>query len=259
MLADAGRLVLVMDGWNELDPASRKRLRAEIQGMQRDYPSLGIVMSTRVQALDVPISGPVVEIEPLSETQQLLIAALIAVSAGEGILDEAWRTRGLRDLVAIPLYLTKLLSRYSQVRIFQRPRRRSFASSLLRLNIRNADKRETLGAVTFGFHAEMLSAIATGATLADSVSVSKSSGQKPYKQGDRSTLVGRADQFGATTDAVLTSSRGLSPVGAPTTTASNFSISSSKSGSASHEVETLTLAAAAGDDAARQRAAHDSH
>ncbi|MDX6557868.1 MAG: hypothetical protein QOF72_917 [Blastocatellia bacterium] len=37
---------------------------------------------------------------------------------------------------------------------------------------RNADKREALGAVAFGFHDEMLSAIATDATLADSVSVS---------------------------------------------------------------------------------------
>jgi len=87
LLASAGRLVLCMDGWNELDTSSRKRLRSEVQGMKRDYPDLGIVMSTRVQALDVPISGPVVEIEPLSEAQQMAIARAYRREAGESLLD----------------------------------------------------------------------------------------------------------------------------------------------------------------------------
>jgi hypothetical protein len=44
-------------------------------------------MSTRVQSLDVPISGPVVEIEPLSEAQQLAIARAYRGEAGEGLRD----------------------------------------------------------------------------------------------------------------------------------------------------------------------------
>lgn len=170
LLAHAGRLVLIMDGWNELNATSRKRLRAEIQSMQRDYPSLGIVMSTRVQALDVPISGPVVEIELLSETQQLLIARAYRGDAGERILDQAWRTRGLRDLVAIPLYLTKLLSDTPGGSL------PTTKEEVLRLFVaeidRNANKDEALDAVAFGFHAEMMTAIAADATLADSVTVS---------------------------------------------------------------------------------------
>ncbi|MEZ5637200.1 MAG: hypothetical protein R3E92_08680 [Burkholderiaceae bacterium] len=82
LLAGAGRLVLCMDGWNELDSLSRKRLRSEVQGMQRDFPGLGIVMSTRVQALDVPISGPVVEIEPLGSATARYRAAPTAVKLG---------------------------------------------------------------------------------------------------------------------------------------------------------------------------------
>ncbi|MBK6358158.1 MAG: hypothetical protein IPF44_16325 [Betaproteobacteria bacterium] len=171
LLAGAGRLVLCMDGWNELDTSSRKRLRSEIQGMQRDFPGLGIVMTTRVQALDVPISGPVVEIEPLSEAQQLAIARAYRGDAGEGLLDQAWRTRGLRDLVAIPLYLTKLLSDTPGANL------PTTKEEVLRLFVaeidRNADAHEVLRTAASGFHGEMLSAMAIDATMADSVTVSE--------------------------------------------------------------------------------------
>lgn len=250
MLADAGRLVLVMDGWNELNSGSRKRLRAEIQGMQRDYPSLGIVMSTRVQALDVPISGPVVEIEPLSETQQLLIARTYRGEAGEGILDQAWRTRGLRDLVAIPLYLTKLLSDTPGASL------PTTKEEVLRLFVaeidRNADKREALEAVAFGFHAEMLSAIATDATLAGSVSVSNHRARSLI-----SKVTGRLVSEGQISsapqpDAVLTALVSYHLL-VRTTTGVEFQHQQFQEWFASHEVETLMLAAAAGDGPARQR------
>jgi hypothetical protein len=171
LLAGAGRLVLCMDGWNELDTSSRKRLRSEVQSMQRDFPGLGIVMSTRAQALDVPISGPVVEIEPLSEAQQLAIARAYRGEAGEALLDQAWRTRGLRDLVAIPLYLTKLLSDTPGGNL------PTTKEEVLRLFVaeieRNAAAHEVLQSVAAGFHGEMLSGIAIDATVADSVTVSE--------------------------------------------------------------------------------------
>ena len=78
LLAHHGRLVLVLDGWNELDAASRKRAGGEIRSLQREFPGLGIVVSTRRQALDVPISGPVVEIGTLTEVQQREIASRAA-------------------------------------------------------------------------------------------------------------------------------------------------------------------------------------
>ena len=61
-LAHHGRLVLLLDGWNELDREARLRASSEIKRLRRDFPSLGIVVSTRRQALDVPMSGPMVQI-----------------------------------------------------------------------------------------------------------------------------------------------------------------------------------------------------
>jgi hypothetical protein len=47
LLAQGGRLILTLEGWNELDAASRRRASAEIRLLQREFPDLGIVVSTR--------------------------------------------------------------------------------------------------------------------------------------------------------------------------------------------------------------------
>jgi hypothetical protein len=109
-LAQRGRLLLLLDGWNELAPDAHKRLRVEIGQIRRDWPDVRIVVTTRRQALDVPISGPRVEIEPLSEDQQISIADALYGAAGTKIVDNAWRTPGVRALIATPLYLSALLS-----------------------------------------------------------------------------------------------------------------------------------------------------
>lgn len=250
LLAHAGRLVLVVDGWNELDATSRKRLRAEIQGMQRDYPSLGIVMSTRVRALDVPISGPVVEIEPLSETQQSLIVRAYRGDAGERILDQAWRTRGLRDLVAIPLYLTTLLSDAPGENL------PTTKEEVLRLFVaeidRNANKGEALDAVASGFHSEMLTAIAADATLADSVTVSDHRARSVI-----SNVTGRLVSEGQIStapqpDAVLTALVSYHVL-VRTATGVAFQHQQFQEWFASQEVEKLMMATAAGDEVAHQQ------
>jgi hypothetical protein len=126
-------------------------------------------MSTRRQALDVPISGPTVEIDALSEDQQLTIARALRGAAGESILDHAWRTPGIRDLVGIPLYLTTVLAHTVGDRL------PTTKEEVFRLFIseheRAANKAEALFAATYGFHGDMLAAIAVEATKSGSVIV----------------------------------------------------------------------------------------
>jgi hypothetical protein len=106
-LAYHGRLALLLDGWNELDPTSRIRATRDLKALRRDYPLLGVVIWTRRHQL--PISGPTIEIEALSEDQQLELARALRGPDGEALVDQAWRTPGVRELIAIPLYLTALL------------------------------------------------------------------------------------------------------------------------------------------------------
>jgi hypothetical protein len=180
LLAHHGQLVLVLDGWNELDPTSRKRAGSEIRSLQREFPGLGIIISTRRQALDVPISGPVVEIGTLTEGQQREIARALRGEQGGVTLDHAWRTPGVRELIAIPLYLTTLLAHTPGGNL------PTTKEEVLRLFVaeheRAVDKAEALREALFGFHAQMLTALAVEATHAAQTTISDSRARAVVKQ-----------------------------------------------------------------------------
>jgi hypothetical protein len=103
-------VVLLLDGWNELDAAARQRARVQLHSLKAELPNLGLIVSTRRQSLDVPIEALRADLLPLSNRQQEAIAREIKGEPGVRIVDEAWRTSGIRELVSIPLYLTALLS-----------------------------------------------------------------------------------------------------------------------------------------------------
>lgn len=103
-------IVLLLDGWNELDAPARNRARVQVTALKAQLPEIGFVISTRKQALDVPFEGMHIDLLPLNENQQLQIATAMRGEHGVKILDHAWRTDGVSELVSIPLYLTTLLS-----------------------------------------------------------------------------------------------------------------------------------------------------
>jgi hypothetical protein len=158
-LAERGRVLLLLDGWNELDDVTRKKLRVELEQIRHDCPYARIIATTRRQMLDVPISGPRIAIEPLSEDQQMAIAQARFGASGEKIVDEAWRTAGVRELIATPLYLSALLSSGSQ------GTSPSTKEEVLRLFVqqheRASDHAEALHATLFGCHAQILTALAS--------------------------------------------------------------------------------------------------
>ena len=178
--ARQGRLVLLLDGWNELDSVSRQRAKNEIQRLQRDLPGLGVVISTVVQALDVPISGPVTEVDPLSEQQQMEIARLLRGAQGEFLLDHAWRTPGIRGLVSIPLYLTALLAHAEGERL------PTSKEEVLRLFITehepDSDNAEVLRREMFEFHSEMLRALAVESIWLGTTTLSDSQARAVIKR-----------------------------------------------------------------------------
>src|SRR5579883_1107428 len=154
-LAYHGRFALLLDGWNELDPAARVAATRLLKALRRDYPLLGVVVGTRRHLL--PISGAVVEVESLSESQQLELAQALRGQEGEALVDQAWRTPGVRDLVTIPLYLTTLLrstpgSRFPQTK-----------EEVLRLFVTQHEEEPEKAAILrkelLGFHSDMLTGL----------------------------------------------------------------------------------------------------
>ncbi len=165
--AARGSLAIVLDAWNELDPTSRRKAAAEIDRLRRDLPLLQIIVSTRRQLIDVPLNGPVVEIQPLSEKQQIEIARAVSGDVGEKLLNRAWQEEGLRELVSIPLYLTALL----QVRHDSLP---DSKEEVLTLFIAASEKSsaEALRDGLYGLHGDILCGLAVEATVAANTAIS---------------------------------------------------------------------------------------
>ena len=162
-------VVLLLDGWNELDMASRKRAAVQVSQLQAELPELTLLISTRQQALDVPVDGTRINLLPLSRTQQLDIAKVLRGETGVRMLDQAWRTTGVRELVTIPLYLTALLA-LPEGTPFPTTKEevlRRFVS----VHDEDTQRAGTLAEVTYGLHQRFLEDLAKTANQAANTTI----------------------------------------------------------------------------------------
>lgn len=176
-------VVLLLDGWNELDAEARKRARVQITKLKAELPELGLVVSTRKQALDVPFVGTRVDLLPLNEDQQMQIAVAMRGDAGAKLVDQAWRTAGVRELVTIPLYLTALLSLPEQAPFPTTKEEvlRHFVSA----HEKEASRAEALHAITQGFHQDYLVGLAVFATRTANTAIADSNARQSIFKSEK--------------------------------------------------------------------------
>lgn len=173
---------VLLDGWNELDGAARRRVTAEMKRLQADLPELGLFISTRKQSLDVPFDGAVVELQPLADVQQMEIARALRGDVGARIVDQAWRTPGVRELVTIPLYLTALLA-LPDGQPFPKTKE-EILRRFVKAHEEQADHAEPLKETIKGLQTEFLSALAVTATQAANTSIPETNARRSVTQID---------------------------------------------------------------------------
>ena len=168
-VAEHPGVVLLLDGWNELDGEARRRATAELRRLKMELPNLSLLITTRKQAIDVPIDGKRVSLPPLSETEQLEIARALRGDSGERLLDEAWHTPGVRELVTIPLYLRVLLSlpEGNPIPSTKEEVLRQFVA----VHEEDYPKAEALRQVTHGLHGRYLADLGATATRAANTTI----------------------------------------------------------------------------------------
>ena len=173
-------VVLLLDGWNELDAEARKRARVQVNALKAELPDLGLIVSTRRQALDVPFAGTRVDLLPLSEEQQMQIAVALRGDAGAKIVDQAWRTSGVRELVTIPLYLWALLSL---------PENAPFPTTkeevlrhFVAAHEKEAIRAEALHGVAKGFQEDFLEGIAVFASQTGNTAIADSNARRSISE-----------------------------------------------------------------------------
>lgn len=181
-VANKPGVILLLDGWNELDVAARKRIAVQVPRLQAELPELSFLISTRKQALDVPVDGTRINLLPLSETKQRDIAKAMRGDAGLRMVDQAWRTGGVRELVTIPLYLTSLLAL---------PEGAPFPTTkeeVLRrfVAVHEEDRlhAEVLAEVTLGLHQRFLEDLATTAIRGTNMTIAETVARKSVSETD---------------------------------------------------------------------------
>lgn len=175
-------VILLLDGWNELDGAARKRAAVQVKRLQLELPEVSLLISTRKQALDVPVDGKRVNLLPLNETQQLDIARTLRGNAGERIIDQAWRMAGVRELVTIPLYLTVLLALPEESPF--PTTKEEVLRQFIAVHEEDNHRIEALAGVTHGFHQRFLEDIAVTATRAANTTLSETMARKSVSVTD---------------------------------------------------------------------------
>jgi hypothetical protein len=173
--AHAG-VLLLLDGWNELDADARARARVQVAALKAELPVLGLVISTRRQALDVPFVGTRVDLMPLNEEQQTQIATSMRGEAGVRLVDQAWRTAGVRELVTIPLYLTALLS-LPEDEPFPTTKEQVLRH-FVAVHETEARRAEVLRAVAHGLQQDYLDGLAVFATRTANTAIADSSARR---------------------------------------------------------------------------------
>lgn len=173
-------VVLLLDGWNELDAAARTRARVQVNKLKAELPEIGLVVSTRRQALDVPFGGTRVDLLPLNDEQQMQIAVALRGEAGARMVDQAWRTAGVRELVTIPLYLTAL---------FALPEGAPFPTTkeevlrhFVAAHEKDAAHAEVLRTVAQGFQQEYLDGLAEFATRTANTAIADSNARRSISE-----------------------------------------------------------------------------
>ena len=181
-------VVLLLDGWNELDAAARERARVQITTLKAELPELGLIISTRRQALDFPIAGTRVDLLPLDDEQQMEIARAMRGDAGAQLIDQAWRTAGVRELVTIPLYLTALLSlpEGAPFPTTKEEMLRRFVAA----HEQDARRAAALHAVALGFQLNYLVNLAVFATTTANTAITDSNTRKSVTETMRVLMAG---------------------------------------------------------------------
>lgn len=181
-VAEQPGVVFMFDSWNELGSDARRRARTEIQNLRAELPAATFIATTRPEISDVPFDGQLLTVLELSEQQQMDIAREIRGEQGVRLVDEAWRTPGVRELVTMPLYLTALLS-LPDGQPFPRTKE-EVLRRFVEAHERQAQHAEPLRAVTHDLQGVFLSDLAVAATRAANTSITDSNARRSISRTD---------------------------------------------------------------------------
>ena len=110
LLARTGRLVLLLDGWNELGQVQRDWAWEALAELRRLHPNLLLVLTTRSGTVRPYGAEMRLELSAFDRDRQFAAAELQHGSEGRQLLIRARAQANLRPLLRVPLFLTAILA-----------------------------------------------------------------------------------------------------------------------------------------------------
>ena len=113
-LARHGHLVFFIDGWNELSGENLKEARININNLQKEYPSVGILIATRTASLSpkLNMSFNIVLNRLDSQKRNDIIYNALGDDAADKFIAGIDSKNTLREITRIPFYLNISLKIY---------------------------------------------------------------------------------------------------------------------------------------------------
>lgn len=117
LLARAGRLALLLDGWNELGPAERDWAWHSLDDLKRLYPAILLGITSRSGSVRPYGAELRLKLLAFDRDRQMEAAALQHGAEGQQLLIRARAKANLRPLLGIPLFLTAILAQAAAGRL----------------------------------------------------------------------------------------------------------------------------------------------
>lgn len=109
-LAERKRVVLILDGWNELSGEKFQWVHSELQKLLRYYTTIGLIVTLRPNGRRPPIKHALaVTLSAMDIGQRDAVIKAKLGDAAERVIDRLWRQRDLDEITRIPLYLSTYL------------------------------------------------------------------------------------------------------------------------------------------------------
>ena len=158
-LARHGRLILLMDGWNELSSAARSRTRPALEGFRRDYPNVGLVLATRSEVPRPALSRSFsLRLDRLTSQQRAAIIQHRLGEEAESLCERIARSSNLDEITRIPLYLQALLKIHAEEELPET--REGLLRAFVNVHEARPERHARLREELFGCHASYLRELA---------------------------------------------------------------------------------------------------
>lgn len=114
LLAQLGQLIFLLNGWNEVGAADLERASREIKKLEREYPAVGMLISSRQHKVDPFNMGAArFELAEVSDSQREAYIESVIPDRAKGLLQQFEDSSSLDSLSRVPFILELLVALYA--------------------------------------------------------------------------------------------------------------------------------------------------